>query len=465
MDLLERIDNLQVQDPQPTTPYKLRKIKLTNQIAILCAGLAAPYFVIFGAFKLHIAQALVIPTVAIYLASLLFNRFKRHDASKLSIIIGTSIVLLVYANLLGEKVGAQLLLFALLPIPLLLFEADDRVQIATGMLTPLICSFALEFSHFSLFGLREYLAAPTEYVIHNFAILTTFLLIGLSALVNFIENKKYEKLLETKNLELNDNIEVLQQAYKEVKVKRSMDQELEAAREIQIGIVPDRAPAAQNFQLNHWFLPAKQVGGDYFDYLVFSQNRIGIIIADIVGKGIPGSLMMLALRNSLHTFIDKNDSPAKALEKLNPIIYHHRTIQKYVPMCYGILDIKKQTFTYANGGHEPGLLLTKDGGITELSTGGCCVGMYERAEFEEEEIALSPGDRVVLLTDGLTDIKDKNGHLFGIEGLKVLLQKYTNQKENHFIENVSQEIITRHASQTQTDDITFISIYNPMEQN
>ncbi len=433
-----------------------RRALLTSKIALMFAGVCLPYYFIFDYFGIFLAKIIVIPTFLIYIASYLLIKVHFDRLAKFLIVAGTSVSLCFYALFLGQEAGPHLILFALVSMPLMLFETENERWLISAIMIPIMCSLALETVGFKYYTYPNSLSPQIVSIFHYFSVVTTFVLTLVSVFSYFLSNQSYEVELESKNETLKDTLLELEVAIQEIKDKQGIEQEIAAARQIQMGILPASPPLIKSALIEQWFIPAKQVGGDYFDYLVFSESRVGIILADIVGKGIPASLMMIALRGLIVSTISKSDTPAQALEKLNPLIYHHNTIQKYVPMVYGILDTKAMTFTYTNAGHEPGLLFHNDE-VTELLIGGSFVGMYEREEFESETIHLSPEDRIVLFTDGLTDIKHENGERIGFDGIQKIFATHKKKKGNHFVENVSNELLNTYHT-NQTDDMTLVTI-------
>ncbi len=450
---LDKLDSSKANSKSIST----RKNELTYRIALICAALSLPYYFIFNYFNLNFAKLFVWPTVTIYIISIVLNKLNWHSLSKTVLVLGTTLSLFFYANILGANSGAQLLLFALVPLPLLLFEMKQTGWIVAGIGFPVISSFLLEFGHYSWSQHTEYITPTVLFYIHNFAMLTTFLLLILSAASYFVSNRGYEIQLERKNKELIQNNAQLAMANEELVHKAAMDKEMDTAREIQSTILPMEDPPIHGYHLDHIFIPAKHVSGDYYDYFPFSDTRVGIVVADIVGKGIPASLMMIAFKSLIHTIVEKGDTPTHVLEKMNTAIFQNKILSKYVPMIYGILDTKDHTFTYSNGGHEPAQFFAKDR-IEELRIGGMPVGMFERNKYDEETIHLEENDRIVLFTDGLTDISNKEKKKMGIHGLKLLMTIHASIPDNTFSQQVTEKILSRFDGQAQTDDITMVSI-------
>ena len=178
----------------------LRKNDLSFRIAIIFLGLALPYIGIFYYLDWNFANAMVILTVLLYGASIVLNKATYYSTSKSILIICTSVSFFVCANILGPSAGAQFLLFALIPLPLLLFEYDQVGWITACVATPIGTYFLLELGHYSWIPYIENVNTTTLFYIRNCAILTTFLLIILSVGTYFVSNRRYETLLEQQKI-------------------------------------------------------------------------------------------------------------------------------------------------------------------------------------------------------------------------------------------------------------------------
>ena len=150
---------------------------------------------------------------------------------------------------------------------------------------------------------------------------------------------------------LNDSLEQkVNEQVKEIEEKQKIEKELKLASQIQERVLPSKVPRIAQYNISANFYPARTVSGDYYDFLVFSEHKIGILIADIVGKGITASFHMMNLKNLVHQTIREFHWPSEALKELNTEIIRDRVIEKYVPVTYGILDTQAHTFTYSNAG-------------------------------------------------------------------------------------------------------------------
>jgi serine phosphatase RsbU (regulator of sigma subunit) len=274
----------------------------------------------------------------------------------------------------------------------------------------------------------------------------------------------YQDQLKEKNQELNklnDSLEnQVQEQVKEIDEKRKLERDLKLAKEIQERILPDRVPKLTNFKFETAFHPAKEVSGDYYDFLVFSEDLVVIVLADIVGKGVAASMLMIYLKNTVHQHIRAKDSPAEGLEKLNRIIMESSVFKTHLPLIYAKLDIKNQIITYANAGSDAGLYFHK-GKVKELETGGIPLGMDYDASFEEETLQLSDRDIVLFYTDGLTDARNEKGDNFGLEQVKKMVKEYIKKKDpSKLLVPHIKEVWLKYTDEEnrQKDDMTLVSI-------
>ncbi len=380
----------------------------------------------------------------LFLVPIYLNKKAMHFFGSLWLITSLCLAILVYDSLLGANSGIHLVTFSIICLALVIFLPKTISELLASISIPITTLGLIVLFNHQILPIQTPINTVLSSALYFLSLFTTVGLIVFAIRFHLILSFKYEKSLLDSSTELQ--------------AKAALDKELKTAQEIQANILPQYDPPYKGYHLQHVFLPAKQVSGDYYDYFPFSSTRVGIVVADIVGKGIPASLMMIAFKNLLHSTLRKSDSPSKTLAKLNTLIYQNKILEKYIPIFYGILDTEQHTFTYANGGHEHGLLL-HNLEERELAKGGVPVGMYETASFDEETIHLEPSDRLIMYTDGFTDIKNKNAQKLGIEAFKILIKIHNSNTETEdFVGEVTEKILSYFEGQTQTDDITLVTI-------
>ena len=191
------------------------------------------------------------------------------------------------------------------------------------------------------------------------------------------------------------------------------EQDLDQAREIQERLLPKRIPQIRGLDIAGAWNPASVVSGDYFDVVKFGDSKIGVCICDVVGKGISAALLMANLQASFRAFASEPVSPGAVVSKLNEVICNNIASDKFVTFCYCILDVTDGTLTYASAGHWPPVLLRRSGQTLLLKDGGPPLGLFPSHPYENVELLLESGDRLVLYTDGLTEARNSNGVEFG----------------------------------------------------
>lgn len=214
-----------------------------------------------------------------------------------------------------------------------------------------------------------------------------------------------------------------------VREHESIRKELEIATEIQESIFPERPPEVGGLEIEAKSVPAKEVGGDYYDFFQDpSGDRAGILIADASGKGLPGTLYMTRSRSVFRVISSEESSPGKILTRSNNYIAADASSGKgmFITALYLLYDKERKQMTYASGGHYPPLWFKgREKTFVELTGSGLPVGILPDQAFSEETIGLSSQDLLVLYTDGVIEAKAENGAMFGVERLKLLI------KQNH----------------------------------
>lgn len=199
---------------------------------------------------------------------------------------------------------------------------------------------------------------------------------------------------------------------------------LDEARRIQRKLLPAVLPQIDGCELAASWQPAAGVGGDCFDAIAFGPHRLALSIADVVGKGIPAALLMSNLQAAVRAFATEATSPAELCQQVNRILCGNIAEGRFISFVYCTLDTSLGILTYANAGHFPPILVHADGSIDRLATGGPVLGPFSDATYDERSVTIASGDRLVLFTDGMTEVRPANtsaddpGHIeFGEDAL------------------------------------------------
>jgi sigma-B regulation protein RsbU (phosphoserine phosphatase) len=201
---------------------------------------------------------------------------------------------------------------------------------------------------------------------------------------------------------------------------RKQHRELEEARLIQRALLPSTMPQTAGVRMASSWQPADGVGGDCFDVMT-SGSAVGVAIADVAGKGMPAALLMSNLQAAVRAFAQGTAEPAPPAticSNVNRLLCRHMVSGRFVTFCFAWIDPARQSLVYANAGHNPPLLLRRDGDIERLSEGGMVMGVFADAVFKQAELPLQPGDRLLFYTDGITEAPNVDGEEFGEERLE-----------------------------------------------
>jgi sigma-B regulation protein RsbU (phosphoserine phosphatase) len=199
--------------------------------------------------------------------------------------------------------------------------------------------------------------------------------------------------------------------------QQHQDRELQEARRIQQKLLPARLPQVDGWSIAASWQPAAGVGGDCYDAISFGSSRVGVSIADVVGKGIPAALMMSNLQASVRAFATERVSPGDLCRQVNRVLCGNIAEGRFISFFYCIVDPCKRSVTYSNAGHYPPILIRAEGSIERLTAGGPVLGVLSDGVYEEASVPIRPGDRVILFTDGITEARNAADEEFGEERL------------------------------------------------
>jgi sigma-B regulation protein RsbU (phosphoserine phosphatase) len=258
----------------------------------------------------------------------------------------------------------------------------------------------------------------------------------------------------------NQAMSVLENArlFEEELEKRRLEEELNLAQKIQQDLLPKDIPTIMGFDIAAVNIPSRQVGGDYFDIIPLPENRMGLAIADVSGKGAGAALLMANLQASLRALVQNNQSIPDMLFRLNNLIHKNTALDRFITFFYGELDIRNRTFVFCNAGHNPPYCVDSKGRIRELSTGGIVLGMLPDMTFEIESIDADSFDRILLYTDGITEAQNKSDEEFGEERLKKFIQAGGKSTSRELIEKLVEAVKQFSGNAVQSDDMTVVAV-------
>ena len=242
-----------------------------------------------------------------------------------------------------------------------------------------------------------------------------------------------------------------------------MQEEIRLASKIQNDLLPKAAPEIPGYEIAGRSIPAQVVGGDYFDFIPVNDHRLAICVGDVSGKGLPASLLMANTQATLRgqTFI--NPSARECMERSNKLLFDSTSPDKFVTMFYSVLDVSSHELSYSNAGHDIPYLLSPAGPLKRLNVGGVPLSMLEQFPFQEETIAMQPGDLLVICSDGIPEAMDVNQVQFTDERLSLLLDKLRAASAADVIDGIVAAVRKHAGTAPQADDMTVVVVKRKSE--
>jgi sigma-B regulation protein RsbU (phosphoserine phosphatase) len=259
----------------------------------------------------------------------------------------------------------------------------------------------------------------------------------------------------------------LQKAYDELKAaqaqlieKERLERELKVAADIQLSILPDVLPSVKGFDFGARILPARQVGGDFYDVFPANKHQIGVLIGDVADKGVPSALFMARAHALIMAEADTGMTPGEVLGLVNRHITHLEKSAQFVTALYGLLNPTSNEFSYARAGHEPPLLLKSDGTVGRIPYGpGMSLGLSDAIALDEQTIKLEAGSTLLLFTDGMTDCRDPQGVAFGFDRVKTTLSGLAGLVAQEVCDRLLTTLKEYQDGAPQDDDVTLVAIH------
>lgn len=245
--------------------------------------------------------------------------------------------------------------------------------------------------------------------------------------------------------------------YQALREKEAMERELSIARDVQRELLPRGSPVIPGLSLAGACRPAVGVGGDYYDYLQFSDDRVGLVIADVAGKGIPAALLMAGLQASVRSLAAPSVDPGEVNRQLNGMLYRSTATSRYATLFFGVYDARRRTLSYSNAGHFPPLHIEATE-VGRLTADGIPLGLMEEAQYGQGCRTLQPGDLLALYTDGIVEAPDARGVEFGEERLVAALRRNMDRDLDEVILTVLGEVERWTGGGAAHDDATLVLV-------
>jgi len=269
----------------------------------------------------------------------------------------------------------------------------------------------------------------------------------------------------------NDDLEVLMLLASQVAIiiekvmlheqlieKKRLEGQLEVARQVQLELLPAKDPELPKFDISAYNFPTEEVSGDYYDWVRIYDDQIGIVIADVAGKGVPAALLMAFLRASLRAATHVGYATHISMAKVNYLLWESIERNQFVTAFYGILDASNRTLSYSNAGHNPPLLIDSEGKTRFIDSGEQPLGMFRDTRYHEYYHSFHPGEILLLYTDGVTEAQDENGEELGRERLAEAVKANSSLAARELIAHLQKSVLDWTGGLGSNDDATFFVI-------
>ena len=269
----------------------------------------------------------------------------------------------------------------------------------------------------------------------------------------------------------NDDLEVLMLLASQVAIiiekvmlheqmieKKRLEGQLEVARQVQLALLPADDPLLTGFDISAYNFPTEEVSGDYYDWVRIYEDQLGIVIADVSGKGVPAAILMAFLRASLRAASHIGYATNISMAKVNFLLWESIERNQFVTAFYGILDASNRTLAFSNAGHNPPLLVKANGETRFITSGEQPLGMFQGTRYHQFHVVFEPGDVFVLYTDGATEAESPDGEEFGRDRLVEAVKDSLDKPAREMIASIQMAVLEWTASVGSNDDVTFFVI-------
>jgi serine phosphatase RsbU (regulator of sigma subunit) len=250
--------------------------------------------------------------------------------------------------------------------------------------------------------------------------------------------------------------QLARQQLAEAQERERIEHELRVARVIQETLLPKQIPDIGGWELDAFWQPAREVSGDFYDFIKLPDHRIGILVADVTDKGVPAAMVMATSRSILRAASERIMEPGDVLARANELLHPDIPAKMFVTCLYLVIELATGRMTFANAGHNLPYLRTRDG-VIELRATGMPLGLMPGMDYEQKEVVLNPGESMVLSSDGIVEAHNAGREMFGFPRLKRLVGEYAGDgRMIDFLMDDFQNFVG--ANYEQEDDITLVMI-------
>ena len=271
-----------------------------------------------------------------------------------------------------------------------------------------------------------------------------------------INDQRLLAIIATQSAQVLENARLLEEEQALLRMK----EEIRTAHDIQVNLMPKAPPkfAGNEYDIAGTSIPAKTVGGDYYDFIKMSDNRLAFGLGDVTGKGLPAALLMANVQATIRSQTLLANSAKDCMKNANKLMFESTTPGKFVTMFYGILDTQNHTLSYCNAGHDAPYLYIPGNSTQQLETGGTVLGFVPEYNYSEAITPFDPGSRLVLYSDGITEAMNAENEEFGEQRLQDVIAQNHQATSFELLEAVINSV-KQHAGNTpQSDDVTLVII-------
>lgn len=245
--------------------------------------------------------------------------------------------------------------------------------------------------------------------------------------------------------------------FEEEKKLMQIQQEIQVASEIQKNLLPQEIPSIKGYDIYAINIPAREVGGDYYDFIKISETKTAIALGDVSGKGLPASMLMANLQATLRGQLLFCNCAKDCIKRANNMLFKSTDTSKFVTLFFGILDTEKHTLTYCNAGHNEPIYFQQEQKI-KLDKGGMLLSIFEHIDYDEEEILFDKGSILVVFTDGITEAMNEHQEEYGDERLEDLIERNSTSTSKELVTKILSDVQNFASGVPQFDDITLMVV-------
>ncbi|HZS43816.1 MAG TPA: SpoIIE family protein phosphatase [Blastocatellia bacterium] len=245
---------------------------------------------------------------------------------------------------------------------------------------------------------------------------------------------------------------------REVLEKHRVDDELNLARQVVSQLLPKSTPLLPGYDLYCVNIPVAAVGGDYYDFIEVFDDRLGVVVADVSGKGMPAALVMASFRAYIHAMVLNELSIRAIFNKINKLLRASTAANMFITCFYGVIDPAISRILYINAGHNPPLLISKDGSRQLLEASGTALGILKQVRYAEQVVDFYPGDIMIMYTDGITEAVNEREEEYGLERLARVVENNSNLRAHEICSKIIEDVTAYAVDGGIADDLTVMII-------